>query len=86
MKSKKVFVVKNFKSPYIEEAIFILREDTPSSSAVLPDAVSEAERIITGYLESLEPPRPPKKKMCGKLVVSTLAVLSLAALLLLLFF
>ena len=61
MKSKKVFVVKNFKSPYIEEAIFILREGATSETA-LPDAVSEAEKIIDGYLAGLDMPKPRKKR------------------------
>ena len=62
MKSKKVFVVKHFKSPYIEEAIFILREGATSETA-LPDAVSEAEKIIDGYLAGLDVPVPRKKRM-----------------------
>lgn len=84
MRTKKVFVVKNFKSPYIEQAIFILREDTPSDAA-LPDAVSEAERIVTGYLESMDCPRPPKKKSIGKLIVGLLGTASFMGLLFLLF-
>ncbi len=78
MKSKKVFVMKNFKSPYIEEAIFILREDTPGEG-VLPDAVSEAERIVTGYLSGLSAPKPKKKK--GRLVFAALCLLTLTGLL-----
>lgn len=84
MRTKKVFVVKHFKSPYIEQAIFILREDAPSSAPV-PDAVQEAERIVTGYLESMDCPRPPKKKSIGKLIVGLLGALSFAGLLFLLF-
>lgn len=84
MKSKKVFVVKNFKSPYIEEAIFILREDAPAVSA-LPDAVSEAEKIITGYLEGLDGPRPPKKGVFGRVFAVALSLLALAGLLVWLF-
>ncbi len=77
MKSKKVFVVKNFKSPYIEEAIFILREDVPPSDTVLPDAVSEAERIIAGYLNGLDCPQPPKrKKSGGKIIAACIGIVS----------
>jgi len=83
MRSKKVFVVKNFKSPYIEEAIFILREDAPSEAA-LPDAVSEAERIITGYLKGLDCPNPPKKKQRGRILAAVLGLISFAGLILLL--
>lgn len=83
MKSKKVFVVKNFKSPYIEEAIFILREDTPAASYALPDAVSEAERIIAGYLSGLDAPRLPKKQKRGRIFSAVLGLAALAGLLLL---
>ena len=84
MRTKKVVVVKNFKSPYIEEVIFILKEDAPSD-APLPDAVEEAERIITGYLESLDCPRLQKKRNWGKLFVSLLGVLSFVGLVLVIF-
>ncbi len=84
MKSKKVFVVKNFKSPYIEEAIFILREDAPSAEA-LPDAVSEAERIVTGYLAGLDCPRPPEKRARGRIFAALLGILSFAALMFFIF-
>ncbi len=78
MKSKKVFVVKNFKSPYIEEAIFILRENAPSDTAP-KDAVEEAERLVTGYLAGLSGPLPPKKKK--RRIIPFLAGLVCAALL-----
>lgn len=80
MHAKKVFVVKNFKSPYVEQAIFFLREDAPPSAA-LSDAVSEAERIVTGYLEEIACPRPPKKKSGGKLLATLIGIFSFAALL-----
>ncbi len=84
MRTKKVFVVKHFKSPYIEQAIFILREDAPPDAA-LPDAVSEAERIVTGYLESMDCPRPPQKKARGKILVTFLGLLAFAGLVFLIF-
>ncbi len=84
MRTKKVFVVKHFKSPYIEQAIFILREDTPPDAA-LPDAVSEAERIVTGYLESMDCPRPPEKKPRGKFLVGLIGLLAFAGLIFLVF-
>ena len=81
MRAKKVFVVKNFKSPYVEQAIFFLREDAPPT-ATLSDAVSEAERIVTGYLEEIACPQPPKKNLCGKLLAALIGIFSFAALLL----
>ncbi|MBE7064099.1 MAG: hypothetical protein IJN25_07195 [Clostridia bacterium] len=84
MKSKKVFVVKNFKSPYIEEAIFILREDTPAASQALPDAVSEAERIIAGYLDGLDAPRLPQKQKSSRVFATALGLVAIICALVLL--
>ncbi len=77
MKSKKVFVVKNFKSPYIEEAIFILRENAPSDAAPR-DAVLEAEALVTGYLSGLSGLMPPQKKK-RRLFFAACAFLSLSS-------
>lgn len=79
MRCKKVFVVKNFKSPYVEQAIFILR-DGAAPEDVLPDAVSEAERIIAGYLDSMEGPKPKHKKTGGKILAACLGLFSFCAL------
>ncbi len=84
MQAKKVFVVKNFKSPYIEQAIFILREDTPSAAA-LPDAVSEAERIITGYLQGLDCPQKAPKKSHKKWPLAIIGCLAFVGLIYFLF-
>lgn len=75
MRAKKVFVVKKFKSPYVEQAIFILRDDTAPEEA-LSDAVSEAERIVTGYLESMEAPRPKHEKTGGKILAACIGLFS----------
>jgi len=80
MRAKKVFVVKNFKSPYVEQAIFILRDGAEPDN-VLPDAVSEAERIIAGYLDSMDAPAPEHKKTGGKLLAACLGLFSFFGLL-----
>ena len=80
MRAKKVFVVKNFKSPYVEQAIFILR-DGAAPEEVLPDAVTEAERIIAGYLDSMEGPEPKRKKTGGKILAACLGLFSFFGLL-----
>ncbi len=80
MRAKKVFVVKKFKSPYVEQAIFILRDDAATEEA-MTDAVSEAERIINGYLENMEAPRPKHKKTGGKILAACLGLFSFFGLL-----
>lgn len=61
MHTKKVFVVKNFKSPYIEQAIFILREEAQDESAYF-NAVRDAERVVNDYLAGNKAPITQKKK------------------------
>ncbi len=61
MHTKKVFVMKNFKSPYIEQAIFILREDAKENDGAF-HAAEEAERIVEAYLASDGAALPNEKK------------------------
>ncbi len=51
--TRKIVVLNNIKSPKIEQAIFILRDDTDCTET---DAVSEAEKIVRMYLEDLQRP------------------------------
>lgn len=51
--TRKIVVLNNLKSPKIEQAIFILRDDTDCTES---DAVSEAEKIVRMYLEDLQKP------------------------------
>lgn len=67
MRTKKVFMLKNIKSPYIEQAIFILREDAPEGKY---DVVREAEKIVESYMGSSI--RPKKK---SRLLLKTAAIL-----------
>ena len=59
-KSRKVFVMNNINSRYIEQAIFILKEkeDTKMNKAV----ISEAEKIVERYLAGT----PEDKKSAAK--------------------
>ena len=62
--TRKIVVLNDIKSPKIEQAIFILRDDTDSNIA---DAVSEAEKIVSMYLGEVREPcailpdKKPKK-------------------------
>ena len=57
--TKKIVVLDRLNSPRIEQAIFILRDAKTVSET---DAVSEAQRIVNTYLESLSGEEGTKKK------------------------
>ena len=57
--TKKIVVLDRLNSARIEQAIFILRDENGISES---DAVSEAERIVSTYLESLSEPIACNKK------------------------
>ena len=56
--TKKIVVLDRLNSARIEQAIFILRDENGSES----DAVSEAERIVNNYLDSISEPIACNKK------------------------
>ena len=47
--TKKVVILNNFSSPYISEAIIVLREYNPKLEGRIID---EAERIVADYIDS----------------------------------
>ena len=57
--TKKIVVLDRLDSAHIEQAIFILRDANDITES---DAVSEAERIVNNYLESLSEPIAVNKK------------------------
>lgn len=57
--TRKIVVLNDIKSPRIEQAIFILRDEEVFSES---DAVSEAERIVSLYLDNLQKPLFRQKK------------------------
>lgn len=63
--TRKIVVLNKIDSPRIEQAIFILRDEAPTSES---DAVAEAQKIVDNYLRSLSAPpsSPPKKKFRSK--------------------
>ncbi len=60
--TRKIVVLNNIKSPKIEQAIFILRDDTDCTES---DAVSEAEKIVSLYLENMKKPLIEAQKQKG---------------------
>lgn len=57
--TRKIVVLDRLNSARIEQAIFILRDENGISES---DAVSEAERIVNNYLESLSEPLVKRKE------------------------
>lgn len=73
--TRKIVVLSKIDSPRIEQAIFILREETEISER---DAVSEAQKIVDNYLHSLSmPPSPPQSKFKSPFIFG-MAVYTLA--------
>ena len=48
--TKKVVILNNFTSPYVSEAIIILRDYDPRLEG---KAVADAERIVSNYIEKI---------------------------------
>lgn len=76
--TKKVVILNNFSSPYISQAIIVLKDYNPK----LDDrAVADAEIIVGRYIEQLkkneQPARAVRKK--GKLL-KIIAILAVCAL------
>ncbi len=54
-KSRKVLIINNIKSDTIDQAIFILKGDTPSKSVSLDKNIAgEAQEIIDRYIRQVE--------------------------------
>lgn len=68
--TRKIVVLDNINSSRIEQAIFILRDTTQVCES---DAVSEAQRIVNTYLNSLSQPLTsdkPKKQFSSKFFIA----------------
>ncbi len=57
--TRKIVVLSKIESPRIEQAIFILRDETDISEC---DAVAEAQKIVNDYLNSLSAPINKSRK------------------------
>lgn len=56
-KEKKVIILDNIASPFISQAIIILKEDTEYENE---NIIREAEKIVAGYFPKTQK-NPPKK-------------------------
>lgn len=57
--TKKVVIFNNFVSPYVSEAIIILKEYDPRLES---KAIADAEKIVSNYIEKLEKNECPRSK------------------------
>lgn len=57
--TRKIVVLDRLNSPNIEQAIFILRDD---SNPAPTDAVNEAQRIVDSYIKTMSQPLSHKKE------------------------
>lgn len=49
--TKKVVILENLASPYVHQAIIVMRDYNPKLES---KAVMEAERIVTAYLDNMK--------------------------------
>ena len=49
--AKKVVILENLASPYVDQAIIVMRDYNPKLES---NAITEAERIVSAYLENLK--------------------------------
>lgn len=59
--TKKVVILNNFTSPYVSEAIIILRDYDPRLEG---KAIADAEKIVSNYIEKInrQTPKTPARK------------------------
>ena len=76
--TKKVVILNNFSSPYISQAIIVLRDYNPMLEGKV---IADAEKIVAKYIERAkkdgQPPRAVRRK--NKLVGFLFAFLCAAA-------
>ena len=71
--TKQVVILDNFTSPYIHQAIFILKDYNPALEGKI---IVEAERIVYDYLNpKSDNSKPKRKKFLPILLSSFLAML-----------
>ncbi len=65
--TKKVVILNNFTSPYVSQAIIVLKDYNPKLEG---KAIEDAETIVSRYIERIQrngqPPKAARKK--GKLL------------------
>lgn len=79
--TKKVVILNNFVSPYVSEAIIILKDYDPRLDT---KAIADAEKIVSSYIEKLDTkktkPKRHKKKRWLKIAAAFLLIAAVIAL------
>ncbi len=77
--TKKVVILNNFVSPYVSEAIIILKDYDPRLDT---RAIADAEKIVSAYIEKLDTKKAkPKRRKKSKLfkIITFLILIAFAA-------
>lgn len=77
--TKKVVILNNFVSPYVSEAIVILRDYDPRLET---KAIADAEKIVSDYIAKLDHAKPKqrkrKKSKFSKIIAAVLIAAAIA--------
>ncbi len=65
--TKQVVILDNFQSPYIHQAILILKEYNPELEGKI---IEEAEKIVSGYLHHPQEIKEENKKRVAPFLIS----------------
>lgn len=76
--TKKVVILNNFVSPYVSEAIIILRDYDPRLET---KAIADAEKIVSDYIEKLnaKTAKPKRRKKSKLFKIITFLILTVSA-------
>lgn len=77
-KEKKVIILDNLSSPFVAQAIIILKENIPDADDKI---IKEAERIVSGFFPQKKKPRPAKAYAFAAVGASIFSFVLLALLL-----
>jgi len=77
--TRKVYIVNNFKSDKIEQAIFILKSGCELSGKVYGDLALEAQQIIDDYVVKIENEKSNTKRRKKSYFASLFGILTILA-------
>lgn len=75
--TKQVVILDNFTSPYIHQAILILKDYNPAMEHKI---IAEAERIVASYFQTPQEDAPPPKKPVLPWLISGISIVCSIAL------
>ncbi len=75
--TKKVVILENLASPYVHQAIIVMRDYNPKLES---RAVLEAERIVSAYLDNMKLKNGQRKKSSARKMKSVILYFVVASL------